>query len=585
MPHLVDRFYQGGLYNSPYDEIVHLGPQRQETLIRLAEKSIELQRKAAQDIARSQIEAADRVAAEVRQQTADLERMVADQGDRLAHAVSDAAEWISGSIGSAANEISDAVFALGERLGIELAELRWQMEQANLSLSEILKTLQHRRRTEASELVQQGVRHSLYGEYVEAEERFLLALKLDSTDYQVLMNLGYIEVHKDNGAEAIRFFDKASKLPPPEILSADAKAEALWARARVHYAQRQYAEALQYGTQSIAVASHPQRVFTVGVYTALAGDTSLALRRLEEAIRQSPDLFVRAATDLELDGLRKQVWKLLGKMAVEVARLVEQHLAVATKAVNNLQDEYNSTRYLDCMHHITQVLNEMTSRSKSASYRFHRWAADGLDTLIAALEEVASSSHSGPKLIKGKKERQTLETAYKALEGEYKELDIEYCQLTSQKYAREAEPIHKSDCGFIWIIASILIGIITAIKYIEWTSIGDIFWIIVASILWPITIIQNLFFGRHRESGWFAFNTMLVCYSFVILCVINNRFNARNKEREIINLADKLGNIRGEMSAIKQQQESNLQQQRNCNDAVNKLSSVVNQLVSALQDR
>lgn len=177
-------------------------PRRERQMIRLAEYQIEAQKAVGREIVRSNIAGAQIIASEIAQQTLALDRTIKQVG-----------ESISDSISFAADQISDAIDILGNRLCAELSEIKWQLAQQNKTLEEILDVLRSSRNNEAQQLVQQGVRHYVNDEYEEAEERFRRALEYDTTDYQVLMNLAYIEIHKDNASAAVTFFRKAISLP------------------------------------------------------------------------------------------------------------------------------------------------------------------------------------------------------------------------------------------------------------------------------------------------------------------------------------------------------------------------------------
>lgn len=158
------------------NEVEYGIPRRQRELIDLSQRQLKAQRQAAQDISRSNIEAADIIAGEISRQTEEL-------GDLISQ--------VGGNIVSAIDQFCD-------RLCIELVEIRWELAQITDKLDQMLYVLRNSRNNEARQLVEQGVRHYLIEEYPEAESRFLRALDFDTTDYQVLMNIAFIEVHKEN---------------------------------------------------------------------------------------------------------------------------------------------------------------------------------------------------------------------------------------------------------------------------------------------------------------------------------------------------------------------------------------------------
>ncbi|PIQ44876.1 MAG: hypothetical protein COW04_10630 [Deltaproteobacteria bacterium CG12_big_fil_rev_8_21_14_0_65_43_10] len=148
-------------------------------MLQLAQHQIEVQKAASRAVVQSNIAGAQIISNEIAQQTRILENMIG--GMTL-------------GIAAAADQISDSIDILGDRLCAELAEIRWQLSQQNESLEKILDLLRNSRNNEAQQLVKQGVRHYVHGEYLESEERFRKALDFDTTDYQVLMNLAYTPI-------------------------------------------------------------------------------------------------------------------------------------------------------------------------------------------------------------------------------------------------------------------------------------------------------------------------------------------------------------------------------------------------------
>jgi len=228
---LIDRYTYGhSSWPAPFTpeaEILLENPRRQNEMLQLAQHQIEVQKAASRAVVQSNIAGAQIISNEIAQQTRILENMIG--GMTL-------------GIAAAADQISDSIDILGDRLCAELAEIRWQLSQQNESLEKILDLLRNSRNNEAQQLVKQGVRHYVHGEYLESEERFRKALDFDTTDYQVLMNLAYIEMHKGNSETASTFFKKSLNLP--ENLDSHSKARTLWALGRLSYAENDYQNAL-----------------------------------------------------------------------------------------------------------------------------------------------------------------------------------------------------------------------------------------------------------------------------------------------------------------------------------------------------
>ncbi|MCI0562982.1 MAG: hypothetical protein MN733_31280, partial [Nitrososphaera sp.] len=157
------------------------------------------------------------------------------------------------------------------------------------------------------------------------------ALKVDPTDYQVLMNLGFIEIHKNNAAAAHGLFKKA--LYRPANVDSVYKARTLFAIARLHYAEQVYKNASSHAEQALKLnaVNDAADIFRAGVYAALAAETSLAIKRIEEAIILNPALFAIAAVEPDLQPIRKDVLALLSNISIAAKNRAAQVLLEVRK--------------------------------------------------------------------------------------------------------------------------------------------------------------------------------------------------------------------------------------------------------------
>jgi len=359
---LIDRFtYGNSFFPTPQEralyEITVDSPARQRTLISLAEKQIATQERIALEIVSSNLQGSQIIADEVVKQTEILE-----------NALGRVANKISGDISAAAEKISGEIEYFGDRLCIELSEIKWELAQQSKTLEKILYTLQENRNNETRQLVRQGIRHYINEEYKDAESRFKLALNYDTTDYQVLMNLAYIEIHRDQATEAAAFFRKALTLP--ENLDPVSKSRTLWAIARLHYTQREYEKALACANQSIALDSptEAKKIFTSSVYAALSGKRPLALEKIEQAIKLDSAFFTVAAIEPDLGNLRNDILKLLSKLSNDAVREFNDFSEHVKKVVSRI-DKNNKGRseYKNFLSSIQGRLNKIVS-SKNSSY-------------------------------------------------------------------------------------------------------------------------------------------------------------------------------------------------------------------------
>jgi len=202
-----------------------------------------------------------------------------------------------------------------------LDDISWRLGQAvsklgdiDYRLVQILGVLQESRSNEARQLVNQGTRLMLYGDYKGAEERFKLAYNYDVTDYQVLMNLGHVEIQKQDAEKAKDWYKQASILPTR--ISGYARSFPIWNIARIHYAKKEFGVA--YNQAKKAANTHDkdldENIFKVAIYAGLAGYKSECLNGIERAIHMNPKFFRAAIAHPDLHHIRSDVYGLLGKL-------------------------------------------------------------------------------------------------------------------------------------------------------------------------------------------------------------------------------------------------------------------------------
>lgn len=304
---LIEAFI-GGHYPteaSPHSPATHLfrnGNDRDKALIYMLDKQLKYRKKEAENIRRNnnantnlllnELENGNRELESLQTGIARLEttnyegfRAVCDSMD-VTNGLLDDISW---RLGQAVNKLGDIDFKLGK----------------------ILNVLEQNRKNEAKQLVNQGARLMLYGDYSGAEERFKLAYNFDVTDYQVLMNLGHVELQKQNAEKAKGWYKKASTLP----LDIDGYARSLpiWNIARIHYAKKEFGEAYTYAQR--AAQTHDEtldeNIFKVAIYAGLAGYKSECLNGIERAIHMNPKFFRAAIAHPDLHHIRNDVYRSL----------------------------------------------------------------------------------------------------------------------------------------------------------------------------------------------------------------------------------------------------------------------------------
>lgn len=336
-PDLRDRFLSNWpSFMSPAGYYAYELPARQRALVNLARAQIESQKSAARTIEQSQLAGARMVAAEIRQQSVQLE------------------EWsrqLASSIADSSHAIESAIDLLGDRLCAYLDDIRWLLEQQNDKLTGILNLLRESRSNEARQLVEQGVRYYAIENYEVAEERFRRALDFDRTDYQVLMNLGRIEVDKGDSEQALANFWLAVRLRP-ELENA-AKRRAHMFIARVHYARANYGQAHALAANAVEAFGDatPDDLYVVATYAGLAGRTNEALDRLERVISVCPEFMSRAAVDPDLGDPSIDVRTLLRTLASKAAARANEAVKEARAMLNGLRER----RHVESFHHVVDA--------------------------------------------------------------------------------------------------------------------------------------------------------------------------------------------------------------------------------------
>ena len=231
----------------------------------------------------SQIKTQEREAHEIRATTIDAAALIANElnssADELRSYISHFSADLVDSIHQATTTISEDIDQMGKRVCACLLLLGWVAVQQSLAVNKILAALLDSRNNEARQLAKQGLRHLEVGEYSEAEQRFLLALNYDSTDFQTLLNLAFVKAQQGDSSAAHSYFRKSVTLP--EKLNKAAKELALWAWARLHRQDGNYDSALEKANQAMSLQKQPDALalFTTGAYAGLKGDLPLCISK------------------------------------------------------------------------------------------------------------------------------------------------------------------------------------------------------------------------------------------------------------------------------------------------------------------
>lgn len=299
---LINQFNGWPLPFTPEAEMIN----REQQMLQLSKEQIIAQKTAIQKVVSSNILGASMVSSEIQHQTQILESAIFSVGNQIYSAVQ-----------SSTDQIVNMLDIVGDQICFSLDEIKWELIQQNAISNQILEVLRENRSNEARQLVNQGVRHYVNAQYEKAEDRFKEALKFDTTDYQVLMNLAYIEIHKGNAKIAYEYFKDALNLP--DNLDTQTKAVTLWAMDRLRYAEKNYDDALELANQANKMKKNatPRAFYTLGVYSALSGKQSEALSYIKKAIKLNHSYFSIASAETDLEKMREKIFALLFNLSTE----------------------------------------------------------------------------------------------------------------------------------------------------------------------------------------------------------------------------------------------------------------------------
>lgn len=501
---------------TPEAELVIETPRREREMINLARQQVEAQNHAPREIVKSNIANAQIIAAELNQQTHALEL-----------AISNSADKISDSVSFAADQISDAIDILGNRICMELSEIRWQLIQQNETLEQILDALRESRNNEAQQLVRQGVRHYVNAEYDEAEERFKRALESDTTDYQVLMNLGYIEMHKDDAANAFTYFKKALSLP--DNLDPPSKSKTMWALARLHYTQEDYSQAFSYAKEAFMAYSqdYARDSYNLGVYAALAGQKEVAMKQIKEAILAEPTYFATAAAgNPDLEPIREDVLHLLSDLSEQVVSKTEKLIKRMEFGCSSIERKEKIDQKDDLLDIFRSNISKARKLIEAPSYSGCLHCYENLELLS--------------------QEYESMKYMYLHL---YSQKYIAETNLVNTKNENQSQAIQKEPertrferlfydnplgTGYFIIGLSVAVGVIVQESYTVGASIAMV---LILTIVWPMFLMITTITHQPGEAGAFAGMAFGFLLFGLIWFIVEQRKTERVKRAQTISEA------------------------------------------------
>lgn len=385
---------------TPESEILFETPSRERQMIQLAKNQIINQKEIGGMIVKSNLMGANMVANEIQYQTAALEGIISKVGDQISSVIQDSAE-----------QVCNMMDMIGNRICASLDEVRWELVQQNAISSKILSTLRESRSNEARQLVNQGVRHYINGQYDKAEERFKEALKFDTTDYQVLKNLAFIEMRKGNASLAYNFLTDALNLP--DNLDVESKTETLWAMARLRYSEKKFDDALSISFTALKSRGNKtaKDFYMSGIYSVLAGKNQQGLEQIRKAIELDNGYFSIAALDPDLEVVRHDIFKVLSALSVDSETKLKKQIADLEINIEKVNRSEESKNFNGLVRKIISVLDETKKTLTNPSY----------SRCLESFKKIKSIPKTFPyfdKLIKLNQEKIAAETLNKEKQAE-----------------------------------------------------------------------------------------------------------------------------------------------------------------------
>jgi tetratricopeptide (TPR) repeat protein len=470
-------------------------PKRQREMIEITKRQVEVQKASAKYIAESNLQGSEMICREIENQTHVLEKAVGELG----------------------GDIVNALDYLGDRISGDLSEIRWELEQLRSISDQILEVLRRPRSTEAQELIRQGVRHLVNNEIVEAEDRLRKALEKDSTDYQVLMNLSYVALHKEQADEAIMLTNKALTLP--ENLDKQAKADALWSLSRIYYTLEQFDQSYSLAKKAIAVFATPKRLYQAGIYRVLCGNKSEGIALIHQAILQDKSLFVLAATDPDLETARQDILFLLDQLSQNIRKEANQSWQELSSTIRGIDNSKTSYHYTDLLSRMLAISERVKSMIDAPSY-------SGGVTSVSVIASLQQSL-----------------AGFRQLESLYSEHDNLSLELESMN--RDIEPIRKEleekeqQASRIQGGAGSWVG--------SFFAIFGLFWVVVCELSALVTVIAG------GPLGLIILILLLGCIIWLLLRFILGESRKREADSKRKGLDELIDNLRTKIAPLEKE--------------------------------
>jgi tetratricopeptide (TPR) repeat protein len=256
-----------------------------------------------QEIGSNLSEAVDRYREASDEASQTIANEIAYQGEQIRQAALEASREICWSIDQA------RVY-----LGAQITEVRWAVERNTQVTQSVLDSLWKTHWIDSRQFFDEGVQCYESAEREFARERFQKATEACRTNGFAYQYLGFLSVHDDDQAQALRYFELAAKFAPND----HHKAIAHYHLSRAWHASGNETASLDHIRLAVALAPEdfPYQFELVRALMR-AGLKQDAIRELRKLILADLKYWTAAAIDQSLDPMRAEITVLLGELRDE----------------------------------------------------------------------------------------------------------------------------------------------------------------------------------------------------------------------------------------------------------------------------
>lgn len=265
----------------------------------------------------------------------EIDSRLSEGADRYAEATDEASQAISNEIAYQAEETRRVALGIAAEinwnieharvyLGAQICEVRWAVERNTEVTKDILDSLWKTHWIDSRQFFDEGIRCYESAEREFARERFQKATEACRTNGFAYQYLGFLSVHDDDQAQALRYFELAAKFAPND----HHRAIAHYHLSRAWHASGNENASLDQIRLAVALAPKdlPYRFELVRALVR-AGLKQEAVRDLRDLISADLRYWTAVAIDRALDPIRPDVTDLLSRMREEAGGTANRILA------------------------------------------------------------------------------------------------------------------------------------------------------------------------------------------------------------------------------------------------------------------